>query len=243
MLMSWPRTPPLVRCPVPSTRAGGIVRHENNVAVLIHLFLPPSVPLFPGIVACLAEPLQVSRMDCPFSRERSHCGQTFFQRRRIRLGFGTRDPLAGYLVLQSRGLYRDMKKASLRKLFDGADNGTRTRGLNLGKVALYQLSYVRKCFPPWWQRVEIYMKHADSANYGVSRYFPTIKRYCVMVRGAGANDAAGIPTDFAPPSASCCRMPCRSAICAPSLFALWQAPIIQPRRIRQMRREKPNVSC
>ena len=130
--------------------AGGIVRHENNVAVLIHLFLPPSVPLFPGIVACLAEPLQVSRMDCPFSRERSHCGQTFFQRRRIRLGFGTRDPLAGYLVLQSRGLYRDMKKASLRKLFDGADNGTRTRGLNLGKVALYQLSYVRKLFPPWW---------------------------------------------------------------------------------------------
>ena len=25
----------------------------------------------------------------------------------------------------------------------GADNGTRTRGLDLGKVALYQLSYVR----------------------------------------------------------------------------------------------------
>ena len=30
--------------------------------------------------------------------------------------------------------------------FTGADNGTRTRGLNLGKVALYQLSYVRKGF-------------------------------------------------------------------------------------------------
>ena len=30
----------------------------------------------------------------------------------------------------------------------GADNGTRTRGLNLGKVALYQLSYVRKGFLP-----------------------------------------------------------------------------------------------
>ena len=29
----------------------------------------------------------------------------------------------------------------------GADNGTRTR-LNLGKVALYQLSYVRKELPP-----------------------------------------------------------------------------------------------
>ena len=27
---------------------------------------------------------------------------------------------------------------------NGADNGTRTRGLDLGKVALYQLSYVRK---------------------------------------------------------------------------------------------------
>ena len=26
----------------------------------------------------------------------------------------------------------------------GADNGTRTRALDLGKVALYQLSYVRK---------------------------------------------------------------------------------------------------
>ena len=29
---------------------------------------------------------------------------------------------------------------------NGADNGTRTRGLNLGKVALYQLSYVRMFF-------------------------------------------------------------------------------------------------
>ena len=33
-------------------------------------------------------------------------------------------------------------------LLNGADNGTRTRGLNLGKVALYQLSYVRKEFLP-----------------------------------------------------------------------------------------------
>gem|GEM_PF-3657697 len=31
----------------------------------------------------------------------------------------------------------------------GADNGTRTRGLNLGKVALYQLSYVRCAYHPW----------------------------------------------------------------------------------------------
>ena len=36
------------------------------------------------------------------------------------------------------------KKKTPREVgFDGADNGTRTRGLNLGKVALYQLSYVR----------------------------------------------------------------------------------------------------
>ena len=35
-----------------------------------------------------------------------------------------------------------MTKAKEKK--NGADNGTRTRGLNLGKVALYQLSYVRK---------------------------------------------------------------------------------------------------
>ena len=30
----------------------------------------------------------------------------------------------------------------------GAENGTRTRDLNLGKVALYQLSYFRKLLPP-----------------------------------------------------------------------------------------------
>ena len=30
----------------------------------------------------------------------------------------------------------------------GAENGTRTRDLNLGKVALYQLSYFRKIYLP-----------------------------------------------------------------------------------------------
>ena len=30
------------------------------------------------------------------------------------------------------------------KVVTGAENGARTRGLNLGKVALYQLSYFRK---------------------------------------------------------------------------------------------------
>ena len=31
----------------------------------------------------------------------------------------------------------------------GAENGARTRDLNLGKVALYQLSYFRVRFPDW----------------------------------------------------------------------------------------------
>ena len=42
-----------------------------------------------------------------------------------------------------------------------ADNGTRTRGLNLGKVALYQLSYVRMCltrFSPA-QSTSVYYTH------------------------------------------------------------------------------------
>ena len=44
---------------------------------------------------------------------------------------------------------RNIRKAPVRELLlSGADNGTRTRGLNLGKVALYQLSYVRKEFLP-----------------------------------------------------------------------------------------------
>ena len=91
--------------------AGGIVRHENNVAVLVHLFYLRPFRSPPASLPVLAELLLASRMDYLFSRERSHCGQTFSQQRR---------------------------------------NGTRTRGLNLGKVALYQLSYVRKLFPPWW---------------------------------------------------------------------------------------------
>jgi hypothetical protein len=35
------------------------------------------------------------------------------------------------------------KAASIETAFRGADNEIRTRDLNLGKVALYQLSYVR----------------------------------------------------------------------------------------------------
>ncbi len=40
------------------------------------------------------------------------------------------------------------KKTPYKTGFNRADNGTRTRGLNLGKVALYQLSYVRNEFLP-----------------------------------------------------------------------------------------------
>ena len=42
----------------------------------------------------------------------------------------------------------EKKENPTRGGLGGADNGTRTRGLNLGKVALYQLSYVRKELPP-----------------------------------------------------------------------------------------------
>ena len=49
---------------------------------------------------------------------------------------------------EQRGIVRALKtpypKPHRPERIDGADNGTRTRGLNLGKVALYQLSYVRK---------------------------------------------------------------------------------------------------
>jgi hypothetical protein len=48
-----------------------------------------------------------------------------------------------YDIWQSLNKY---EKTSPERGFGGADNGTRTRGLNLGKVALYQLSYVRKGF-------------------------------------------------------------------------------------------------
>ena len=36
------------------------------------------------------------------------------------------------------------KKVTISDDLRGAENGTRTRDLNLGKVALYQLSYFRK---------------------------------------------------------------------------------------------------
>ncbi len=42
----------------------------------------------------------------------------------------------------------EKKKAPHEVGLGGADNGTRTRGLNLGKVALYQLRYGRKALPP-----------------------------------------------------------------------------------------------
>ena len=42
-----------------------------------------------------------------------------------------------------------MRESAMRKLFDeiGAGNEARTRDLNLGKVALYQLSYSRTSLP------------------------------------------------------------------------------------------------
>ena len=42
-----------------------------------------------------------------------------------------------------RGIINE-ESQSIRLAFSGAENGARTRDLNLGKVALYQLSYFRK---------------------------------------------------------------------------------------------------
>ena len=39
------------------------------------------------------------------------------------------------------------KSRKILPFFSGAENGTRTRDLNLGKVALYQLSYFRMTSP------------------------------------------------------------------------------------------------
>ena len=125
--------------------AGGIVRHENNVAVLIHLFLPPSVPLSPGIVACFGGTSpSLSHGLSLFKRTFTLWSNVFSTEEDSSSDFG-RDELR-----MTPGFAVRYEKASFRKLSNGADNGTRTRGLNLGKVALYQLSYVRKCFPPWW---------------------------------------------------------------------------------------------
>ena len=45
---------------------------------------------------------------------------------------------------QSPNIRRPKRQSlSVIHVFKRADNGTRTRGLDLGKVALYQLSYVR----------------------------------------------------------------------------------------------------
>ena len=43
--------------------------------------------------------------------------------------------------------------------FSGAENGTRTRDLNLGKVALYQLSYFRKVTFILFNSKNIFVRH------------------------------------------------------------------------------------
>ena len=62
-------------------------------------------------------------------------------------------PAPGREALRSRGTGPPLKTQSNRENLKGspccfgAENGTRTRDLNLGKVALYQLSYFRMTFP------------------------------------------------------------------------------------------------
>ena len=53
-------------------------------------------------------------------------------------------PRAGEAGPRRGSLQWKTKNPGLDTRDDGADNGTRTRALDLGKVALYQLSYVRK---------------------------------------------------------------------------------------------------
>ena len=60
----------------------------------------------------------------------------------------------GIRVLQTRalplGYVAEYKKHLIlnQVLFRGADDGARTRYLHLGKVALYQMSYIRKYLVP-----------------------------------------------------------------------------------------------
>ena len=46
-------------------------------------------------------------------------------------------------VQQQNQSFRTIKKRVFTTLLNGADDGTRTRYLHLGKVALYQMSYIR----------------------------------------------------------------------------------------------------
>ena len=62
-------------------------------------------------------------------------------------GWGNRD--SGETERSREGL-PDTKNDNLSGCrYFGAENGARTRDLNLGKVALYQLSYFRIRFPDW----------------------------------------------------------------------------------------------
>ena len=69
--------------------------------------------------------------------EDTHSGHLFYQ---------PEMPIVPYRSLYRVSIY---KKSTLHrcKVLFGAENGARTRDLNLGKVALYQLSYFRNITP------------------------------------------------------------------------------------------------
>ena len=85
--------------------AGGIVRHENNVAVLIHLFLPPSVPLSPASLPVRRNCSKFSAWIVPF-QENVHIVIKRFSAGRNPARI--RNPLVGYLALQSRSLFAEI---------------------------------------------------------------------------------------------------------------------------------------
>ena len=60
---------------------------------------------------------------------------------------------------RQRGADRKEKSTGLNRCFEyGADDEARTRYLHLGKVALYQMSYIRI---PWCLRAESNHRHGD----------------------------------------------------------------------------------
>ena len=50
-------------------------------------------------------------------------------------------------LFSAAGKQKNQQPHFYKLLIFRAENGTRTRDLNLGKVALYQLSYFRKLYP------------------------------------------------------------------------------------------------
>ena len=99
---------------------------------------PESSRLIPEVLQC--HPKSTSSALTPhfMAFEDTHSGHLFYQ---------SEMPIVPYRSLsQDVPIYEKSTLHRCKVLF-GAENGTRTRDLNLGKVALYQLSYFRNITP------------------------------------------------------------------------------------------------